>query len=501
MGRLSWLVIVLFAACSGSESGGAGTQVVAGTPRITGISIQGPTVLCGGQVGTYLATMTGDSFDPQAITWEIHSGSGKLSNTMGSAVEYTPPVVPGATAHVTLVAASRQEPELAAQMDVEYGNRWPLHMATPAADWVSSVLVDPDGSIVVAGYHKTYPGTNPAPPDWGGFVLKYDASGVRLWQRFIGAQDQDLLLGAALGPAGEIYAVGTHLTEISGAETGFLVALDRDGNTLWENAIDSAALWADAVAVGPDGGVVVTGITYGTADAPAPGGGDIFVTTFDASGAPGWWTQVGGDGVDDAQALTVDARGEVTVAGSTSGSLATSSSGMDDVLVAHLDATGSVLWLRQFGTAENDLAASVASDPGDGTLYVTGAEHQMTAPPWDGPPGTLHAFLVHLDADGGTLWQVEAGAPAYQAGRAMALRPQGGVYVGSGPDPDGGVLWAWDASGTLLWSASPTEVMVSSAMAVGMDGSIYLGGSDFGADGTADAIVVKLDASGVEQCR
>jgi outer membrane protein assembly factor BamB len=252
--------------------------------------------------------------------------------------------------------------------------------------------------------------------------------------------------------------------------------------------------WLQDLAVGQDGRVAVAGLVNSGGQMRA------LVAAYDSDGAPLWTTFLGGGGgLTYGWSIAMDSTGEVTVAGATDESLARANIGAQDAFIAHLDSAGQVVWVQQFGTPENDLAIAVTDEPGDASLYVTGAQHQPLAPPWDGPPGANFMFVIHVARDGTPLWRHDLGTPANQSGKAVAHRPQGGVYASASSYTDG-MLYAWDQNGQLLWQATPADLMSSTSIAVGGDGSIFVGGIDVAPEGNIDAVVVKFDENGVEQC-
>ena len=103
----------------------------------------------------------------------------------------------------------------------------------------------------------------------------------------------------------------------------------------------------------------------------------------------------------------MDATGNTHVAGFTGGSFAgQTSAGVEDAFVRKFDPSGTELWTRQFGTADNDSATDVAVD-GNGNVYVTGAT-QATFPGQTSSGGN-DVFLQAFDSAGTPLWTTQFG--------------------------------------------------------------------------------------------
>ncbi|MBO9623736.1 MAG: hypothetical protein J7500_13600 [Sphingomonas sp.] len=149
----------------------------------------------------------------------------------------------------------------------------------------------------------------------------------------------------------------------------------------------------------------------------------------------------------------------------------------------------------------NTSAAAVVTDP-QGNSYVVGT----TA----GDIGNAHSdgddnlFLTKLDGEGRIVWQRSLGASGSSSGAAVSLAPDGSIVVAgtvngsfNGATSDGDMLVAkFNTSGdeqfsTLVRAAGSDT---AKAVAVGADGSIFVGGR--AASGGGDAFVARIDATG-----
>ena len=119
-------------------------------------------------------------------------------------------------------------------------------------------------------------------------------------------------------------------------------------------------------------------------------------------------------------------------------------------------------------------------------------------------------FLTKLDSEGRVEWQRLLGTAGSAEGAAISLGANGdvivagtvkGATVGS-PATDTDMLVArFDASGANVFSTSVRQVgqESASAIAIGQDGTVFVGGKSSGNRG--DAFIVRLDASGRTQER
>jgi hypothetical protein len=173
---------------------------------------------------------------------------------------------------------------------------------------------------------------------------------------------------------------------------------------------------ANKIVADPSGNVYVAGYTHGVINAPSrpgantsAGGKDAFVAKFDPQGALLWVTQFGSTGDDSVEGIFLhNLFGTLTlyVAGSTNGSMPGGPQrGMNplaggvDLFAAKIDpSSGTISWVRQYGTAGDDIAYGLVADQ-NAMIYVVGS----TTGRLDGvtePGATRDAFLLKLNASG-----------------------------------------------------------------------------------------------------
>ncbi len=149
------------------------------------------------------------------------------------------------------------------------------------------------------------------------------------------------------------------------------------------------------------------------------------------------------------------------------------------------------------------LTAQASVTTSDGFTYVVGTA--------DGDTGTYRSdgqddlYLAKLDSEGKVVWQQQLGVAGTAQGAAISLAPNGDVVVaGSVTGPfDGNVgsnsdmlVARFSDSGEKQFASSiaSTGDDVATAVTVGNDGSIYLGGKSAGGNG--NAYIAHMDANG-----
>jgi hypothetical protein len=218
-----------------------------------------------------------------------------------------------------------------------------------------------------------------------------------------------------------------------------------DGHHLWsKNYGDGAQQESEAIAVAPDGSVLVTGGIQGTVDFGSsfkPSGNtiadDIFVLKLDPNGNTLWAKRFGQNDAHPQRGfgIAVDAGGNVFVTGSVQGqvdfgTIPLQAGEDDDIFVAMLDPGGTVQWAKLFGGALAQAGTGIAVDR-QGAVLVTGRFEGTVD--FGGQPiqsgGGQDAFVLKLTAAGDHVWSQGWGDGQQQAGTGIATDSSRNVIV------------------------------------------------------------------------
>lgn len=167
------------------------------------------------------------------------------------------------------------------------------------------------------------------------------------------------------------------------------------------------------------------------------------------------------------------------------------------------DFDGNTTTVKEKSTAvyANTDAAAVVTDA-QGNSYIVGTtKGDLGANRSDGDD---NLFLTKLDGEGKVVWQRSLGAGGSSSGAAATLGADGSVVVAgkvngsfNGASTDGDMVVAkFDAEGDEQFSTvvRSTGTDAAKAVAVGADGSIFVGGRT--ATGGGDAFVARIDSTG-----
>jgi hypothetical protein len=331
------------------------------------------------------------------------------------------------------------------------------------------------------------------------WLAHYDSTGTQIWIRQFGTDDYDL--GYALAPdgAGGAFVSGSTLGNlggpIAGAGDAWLARHDNAGNQLWIRQWGTS-VGDDALAAEADGsgGVYVTGRTWGSLGGPQLGDSDVWLARFDSAGNQIWIRQFGTKKAESTTAATSDGVGGVYVSGWTFGNLGASNLGVTDAWLARFDSSGNKLWARQLGTSDGDLAYAVATDS-TGGVYVSGSTGGSLGP---GFAGYQDAWLARYSSTGVKLWIKQFGTRENDSAHAAAPDGAGGVFLtgwttGSLGGPNAGNWDTWlarfDSAGSQIWTQQIGTSAVDWSTCATPDeaGGLYVGGSSSGSLGGPNA--------------
>jgi hypothetical protein len=154
--------------------------------------------------------------------------------------------------------------------------QWARKLGTAADDCATSVVVDPLGNVIVAGYTSGQLGAVS-----GGeidvFVAKYDTNGQLAWLTQWGGENRDVTGAVTVNGAGDIFVGGWTATPPAGTVTGnvgFIAKFNALGQFQWDYRRGATPFETIAgVAVDNAGNIYAAGRQAMT----APGNGDAFL--------------------------------------------------------------------------------------------------------------------------------------------------------------------------------------------------------------------------------
>lgn len=290
------------------------------------------------------------------------------------------------------------------------------------------------------------------------------------------------------------------------------------------------------------GNVYTTGYFQGTADFD-PGSGvfnltafgstDIFVTKMDANGNLVWAKQLGGSSGDVARSIKVDGSGNTYIIGQFSGTadfdpstgtVNLTSSGLNDIFVCKLNATGGLVFAKKMGDTGDDQGYSIVLD-GGGNIYITGTFNgTVDFDPNAGvsnltSAGSYDIFVCKLNASGNFAWAKAMGSSSQDFGMCITLDAASNIYTSgyfqgtSDFDPGAAIsnltsvnardifVSKLDGFGNFVWAKQIGGGGNQTANAIAIDAlnNIYITGSfEFTADFDPGTSVYSLNSNGAD---
>jgi len=309
------------------------------------------------------------------------------------------------------------------------------------------------------------------------FIRRIDKTTSNVvWERRVGGISLNRVRGLAADSAGFVYAVGYAYSNLGAGTQGdadiFVIKLAvADGAVSWIRDFGTSAFdLGAAIALAPDGNLLIAGYTAGALAGPRVATGpnsDSYVSKLSsADGSMLWQTQFGPGGADG---IAVDSKGDAFVAGAATVTVP-SPEGSGSFTVHKLSgSTGGQLWAQRFGVVAGGIANAAVADAAD-DLFVSGAD------------GAEHTLVMKLaGSDGHRLWSQQLGAGrTLDYYRGMALTSTGNVLVAGSSDGDldgegekaGGYLFELSQlDGAVAWSEQFGAPYREHPRAVAQDGS------------------------------
>ncbi|HKX63563.1 MAG TPA: immunoglobulin domain-containing protein [Verrucomicrobiae bacterium] len=350
---------------------------------------------------------------------------------------------------------------------------WSVHQT---AIGVEALAPDGAGNLYVAGY--SYYSTS----KWDFILTKYDAGGGQLWQRrFDGAADEDFANAVAVNGSHAVIA-GSSIIEPSNRDFQIL-KYTSTGMLEWTARYDGPSRSSDspvAVTMDADGNVIVAGNSTGLRS-----GSDLTVIKYSASGQQLWVFRYDGPGEnqDTVAAMKADAQGNIYVAGTSDDIFA-----RPGIVTLKLNASGQQVWAaRQSARSDpwNFIARSLAVDSA-GNVITVGTENSSYLTLKYTPEGSL-TWLARYQAE----------EPAFMSAKDVRVDPANNVVTGGnlyGSGTNDVVLVKYSPDGRQLWASRishPGGAYHFNAMDMDAEGNTYVTGAPH-----YDALTVKVDTTG-----
>jgi hypothetical protein len=304
-----------------------------------------------------------------------------------------------------------------------------------------------------------------------------------LWEKTYGGAGDDRAFYATTTADGFV-VVGSSTSFEQDKPVAWVLKLDREGNTLWNQTFSEGAGSEFRSVLDLDDGFLLVGNVF------LPSGDtDGYVAKIDAEGKLSWNVTLGGGKVDKLFSAVETQDGFVLVG-------LTHSFGNDsEVWVVKVDSDGSEVWNKTYGGTMEDAGRAITSTEGN-HYVVAGYTNSMGN-------GDYDFLLLKIDASGSLSWNKTYGG--LQSDKAYAIAETAGEYVIAGDtrSKGNGDNDAWiikiDSNGNLLWdeTVGGEEFDMPTCVTASNGEGCLVGGFTFSfGNGERDFWLFKVDDSG-----
>lgn len=405
-----------------------------------------------------------------------------------------------------------------------FAGLWSVWMEASEDDRIAHVVVGGEGNAYVVvsfrGPLLTVEETSidaPLPAGKKDFlVLGVGPEGEAKWLLHIGGYNDDEVTDAALGLDGNLLLVGATDSpilevgecelEYEGHAGGFLARVGPDGACNLAVRVElSEWTFPMAVALSPDGRLLVAGVAGLEEDLPSgegeedvPVAFELFIAELDWEGKVMWATTYPGEGFLEIDSMTIDADGRIYLSGLMSefgmdfGGGLLESAGKLDGFLAKYDQNGEHLWSVRHGGSHLEIVEKAVVDA-HGNVCIAGSFKSPTLSTGSTTHtnvGQFDVFAACLDPDGEELWSDSFGDVGWDFLDGLETDAWGNLYlsgemaVGATPGETSfegfaPFLRKYDGSGNVDWHLSsqvtPWLLVFSGGLAALDNGNLYVG--------------------------
>jgi len=276
-------------------------------------------------------------------------------------------------------------------------------------DYAKSVQQTSDGGYIIVGYSNS-----PGAADWDIYLIKTDAIGSVVWEKYYGGTGADLGISVKQTNDGGYIIAGYTESYGAGQYDIYLVKTDANGNTTWTKTFGGSSYdFGYSIEQTSDNGFIISGFTesYGA------GGRDFYLIKTDANGIASWTKTFGGFNNDGANSVQQTSDGGYIIAGYTE----SYGAGSSDIYLIKTDANGIATFVKTFGGSNNDAAYST-QQTSDGGYIIAGYTESYGA-------GSNDFYLIKTDNNGITSWTETYGGNESDVGRSVQQTNDGGYIV------------------------------------------------------------------------
>ena len=300
---------------------------------------------------------------------------------------------------------------------------WTKKFGNPYSDAFYSIKNAHKGGFVAAGFSNRANGSSPSM-----LVVITDANGNAVKTKTYGGSAYSQAF--SVEPAADSgYVVAGYIQKTSTSDRDiYLIKINNASDTLWTRSIgakstnqnDSVNDAAFGVVAAADGGYFLTGTLNGYTS----NGGRIFLMKVSSTGHQ-LWTKTYAMGIGFSLTLTGD--NGIAI----SGSLQEGSS--QDIILIKTDADGNLLWKKTYGGTGYEYGASLV-ETSDGGFAISGITDSKGF-------GLEDVYLIRTNSSGDSQWEKTYGGADIDQGFGLVKMPDNGFCITGLSNTDGSYIF------------------------------------------------------------
>lgn len=364
-----------------------------------------------------------------------------------------------------------------AKLDPNGNWLWAKRAGGSGMDFSYGICSDSAGNSYITGYFRNtaiFGGTTlTSAGQEDAFIAKLDTNGNWIWALRAGGTGLDVGARLATDSAGNILFTGSYgptaffgpfaLSGNAGYNV-FVAKLDNGGGWLWATqAVGTGNMYGNDISTDGVNCYIIGGLfetlTFGTETLTSAESWDICFAKLDANGNWLWVKLAGGADEDAGYAISSDSSGNCLITGYFMGTAGfgldeLNSAGAQDIFIARLTSSGSLLWVKRVGGGGMDYGGDTFSDNNCYCHMIGTFSESFMFENWGfSSEGATDVLIVKLDGSGNLISATSFGSSGVDAGFGI-VTDGGGNYHVCGTFSNSvafGDAWLSSAGGLDIW--------------------------------------------------
>ncbi len=287
---------------------------------------------------------------------------------------------------------------------------WSKYYTGDKSESARSIDITSDGGYITVGYTSSS-GNGGADI----YVIKTNQYGYTEWKKTFGGSGEDIAYSVFETNGGNFIVSGSTTSYGSGGEDGYVLKLDKYGNTIWSKTYGGSG--SDLIREGIptfDGGYIMVGYSSSSG---GNGFFDVFVVKTDNNGIVQWSKKIGGTSYDVGNSIKQTKDGDYVLLGETF----SFSNGESDFYLVKINSEGTVLWDKHFGGSMLDEGKYIHANK-DGSYILMGDTESYGS-------GDSDIQVIKVNADGSLIWSKTYGGISKEVGKTIEQTTDGGYII------------------------------------------------------------------------